>query len=66
MAFTPGDRVLAESESTARLPRRGVIEEVVREDPRPRYRIRWDDGHETIYTPADGALKPDTTEVGSA
>jgi hypothetical protein len=34
----------------------GVIEEVVREGPSPRYRIRWDDGHESIYTPAAGAL----------
>jgi hypothetical protein len=59
MAFTPGDRVLAEVESTEQTARRGVIEEVVHDDPHPRYRIRWDDGHESIYTPADGALKPD-------
>jgi hypothetical protein len=59
MAFSPGDRVLAEAESTERAPRRGVVEEVVRDDPHPRYRIRWDDGHESIYTPADGALRLD-------
>ena len=59
MAFSPGDRVLAEVESTERAARRGVIEEVIHGDPQPRYRIRWDDGHESIYTPADGALKPD-------
>jgi hypothetical protein len=35
----------------------GVIEEVVREPPSARYRIRWDDGHESIYTPAAGALR---------
>jgi hypothetical protein len=57
MAFSPGDHVVAEAESTERRARHGVIEEVVRGDPRPRYRIRWDDGHESIYTPADGALK---------
>jgi hypothetical protein len=57
MAFSAGDHVLAESESTERPARRGVVEEVVRDDPRPRYRIRWDDGHESIYTPADGALR---------
>jgi Domain of unknown function (DUF1918) len=34
-----------------------VIEEVVRGAPSPRYRIRWDDGHESIYTPAAGALR---------
>ncbi len=51
-----GERVEAETESVDRPPRRGVIEEVLREEPSPRYRIRWDDGHESIYTPADGAL----------
>jgi uncharacterized protein DUF1918 len=53
-----GDRVAAESESTDRPARTGVIEEVVEADPKPRYRIRWDDGHETIYSPSAGALHP--------
>jgi hypothetical protein len=66
MTFSAGDRVLAESESTERGPRRGVVEEVVREGPRPRYRIRWEDGHESIFTPADGALKPDHSVATSA
>jgi hypothetical protein len=65
MAFSPGDRVLAETESTERAPRRGVVEERLRDEPHPRYRIRWDDGHETVYTPAAGALKPDPSNVGS-
>jgi Domain of unknown function (DUF1918) len=51
MAFEVGKRVVAESESTGRRPRSGVVEEVLRGDPSPRYRIRWDDGHESIYTP---------------
>jgi Domain of unknown function (DUF1918) len=57
MAFSPGDHVLVEAESTERVARRGVVEEVIRDDPHPRYRIRWDDGHESIYTPAAGALR---------
>ena len=57
MAFEVGERVVAESESTDRRPRPGVVEEVLRGDPSPRYRIRWDDGHESIYTPASGALR---------
>jgi Domain of unknown function (DUF1918) len=52
-----GNRVEVESESTDRPPRTGVIEEVVREAPSPRYRVRWDDGHESIYTPAAGSLR---------
>jgi Domain of unknown function (DUF1918) len=57
MAFQVGKHVVAESESTARRPRPGVVEEVLRGDPSPRYRIRWDDGHESIYTPASGGLR---------
>jgi hypothetical protein len=55
--FEVGNRGVAESESTDRRPRPGVVEEVLRGDPSPRYRIRWDDGHETIYTPASGDLR---------
>lgn len=66
MAFSPGDHVVAETESTERAARRGVIEEVVRGDPHPRYRIRWEDGHESVYTPADGALRLAESAPGSA
>jgi hypothetical protein len=66
MAFSAGDQVVAETESTERAARRGVIEEVVRDDPHPRYRIRWADGHESIYTPADGALRLAEPTAGSA
>ena len=55
MILKPGDRVIVEAESTERRSLGGVIEEVVREEP-PRYRIRWDDGRESIYSPAAGAL----------
>lgn len=56
-AFAVGKRVVAESESIVRRPRSGVVEEVLRGDPSSRYRIRWDDGHKSIYTPASGALR---------
>jgi hypothetical protein len=58
MEFKVGDTVIAEAESTTRTPRRGTVEEVL-PGARVRYRIRWDDGHETIYSPAAGALKAD-------
>jgi len=57
MSFQTGDRVIVESESTSKPHRAGVIEEVVRDEPSPRYRIRWDDGRESIYTPSSGALR---------
>jgi hypothetical protein len=56
MTFEVGERVVAESESTERRARSGTVREVLREDPAPRYRIDWDDGHSTVYTPAAGAL----------
>jgi hypothetical protein len=56
MAFNAGDRVMIEAESTEQTPRRGVVEEVLRERPE-RYRIRWDDGHESILRPEAGCLK---------
>jgi len=51
IAFNVGKRVVAESESVGRGPGSGDVEEVLRGDPAPRYRIRWDDGHESLYTP---------------
>jgi hypothetical protein len=57
MRCNVGDRVVAESESTERAPRHGEVVEVMREEPHARYRIRWDDGHESVYTPAAGSLR---------
>jgi len=49
-----GDRIVVESERVAQQPRRGVVEEVIQENP-TRLRVRWDDGHTTIFAPATGA-----------
>ena len=67
MAFQVGDKVEEQARSTERPSRTGVIEEVVRDDPSPRYRIRWDDGHESVYAPAAGALHKvaDASEAGT-
>ena len=56
MKLEVGDRVKVESESTERRARTGVVQAVIDESHSPRYRIRWDDGHESIYTPAAGAV----------
>jgi Domain of unknown function (DUF1918) len=56
MDLQVGDRVGLEPESTERTPRQGTVEEKLGNGSSPRYRIRWDDGHESIYTPASGAL----------
>ena len=59
MGFKSGDRVQVESESTelGRLAQASSRRSCTGTAD-PRYRIRWDDGHETVYTPAAGALKP--------
>ncbi len=49
-----GDAIVVESEKVAQPRRTGVIEEVLQEDP-PRVRVRWDDGHTSIFTPSAGA-----------
>jgi hypothetical protein len=51
-----GDRVVVEAERTSQVARQGVIEEVLQEQPL-RCRIHWDDGHESILSPAAGALR---------
>jgi hypothetical protein len=56
MEMRAGDHVEQQARSTSRSGRTGIISEVLRGDPAPRYRIRWDDGHESVYTPAAGAL----------
>jgi hypothetical protein len=65
MTFQVGERVVIESESTERRPRCGTVREVVRDQP-PRYRIEWDDGHESIYTPAAAALRAERDPAGTA
>ena len=57
MAFEVGTTVICHAQSTSRGPRPGVIEEVLRGEPAPRYRVRWEDGRESIYTPADGQMQ---------
>lgn len=63
MTFEVGDRVRVESESTERRARCGTVREVLREDPAPRYRIDWDDGHSSLYTPAAGALQAELDQA---
>ena len=56
MTAQAGDLIVVESERITQPVRRGVIEEVLQEEP-PRFRIRWDDGHTSILTPSAGAAR---------
>jgi hypothetical protein len=51
-----GDTIVVESEKVTQPRRTGVVEEVLQEDP-PRLRVRWEDGHTTIFSPAAGAAQ---------
>ena len=51
-----GDRILVESERAAQPGRAGVIEEVLQADP-TRVRVKWDDGHTRVLTPAAGVAR---------
>jgi hypothetical protein len=51
-----GDSIVLESERVGQPAHRGVVEEVLQEQP-PRYRVRWQDGHESVVAPAAGAAR---------
>lgn len=51
-----GDRIVVESEKVGQPARAGVIEEVVQEQP-PRLRVRWEDGHTSVFVPSAGAAR---------
>jgi hypothetical protein len=56
MTAQAGDLIVVESERVTQPVRRGVIEEVLEEEPQ-RFRIRWDDGHTSIFTPSAGSAR---------
>lgn len=60
-----GAVIVVESERTTASQRRGVIEEVLAEDP-PRYRVRWDDGKETIFAPSAGVAVIEAANAGGS
>lgn len=56
MSARVGDRIVVETERSSQSARKGVIEEILQEQPL-RCRVHWDDGHESILTPAAGAMR---------
>jgi hypothetical protein len=56
MEAAVGDRIVVESERVGQAGRVGTVEEVLSPDP-PRLRVRWDDGHSTVFSPMAGAAK---------
>lgn len=56
---------MVESERLTQPPRTGVVEEVIAEDP-TRLRVRWDDGHATVFAPAAGAVRIEASKETTA
>jgi Domain of unknown function (DUF1918) len=55
MQGTKGDRIIVESESVGQPAREGEILEVIQGELAIRYRVRWNDGAETIFRPSAGS-----------
>jgi len=54
-----GDRIVVETTTLDVRRRGGVVLEVLGADDQPPYRVRWDDGHESVYFPgADAHVVP--------
>jgi Domain of unknown function (DUF1918) len=50
-----GDRIVVESAHVGQARREGEVVEVLRDNGQEHYRVRWSDGHETIYFPQSDA-----------
>ena len=50
-----GDLIVIAGHHVGESERIGEILEVVGEPPDERYRVRWDDGHESVYFPGSDA-----------
>ncbi len=65
MAVKSGDRIVMRASPKRLDPgsRGGVIEEVLNPD-QPRYRVRWDDGRETVIAPVGDTvtIEPQTAK----
>jgi Domain of unknown function (DUF1918) len=52
-----GDRIVVESEAVGQPTREGEVLEILQGTTGPRYRVRWGDGHESVFTPSGGSAR---------
>ncbi len=57
MGAKVGDRIELESETVGSPVREGEILEVMQGELSVRYRVRWRDGHESVFTPSGGTAR---------
>jgi hypothetical protein len=59
MHATPGDQIIVETATLDTNRRRGQVLEVIGQGEREHYRVRWQDGHESLYFPGpDARVRP--------
>lgn len=51
-----GDTIVVGSKKLSQPGRAGVVEEVLQQDPL-RLRVRWQDGHASVFAPAGGTAQ---------
>jgi hypothetical protein len=57
MSPKSGDRIEIESETVGTPTREGEILEVIQSGLGIRYRVRWQDGHESVLSPSGGSAR---------
>lgn len=50
-----GDTIIVEGQQVDHPRRRGEVLEVIRRGGEEHYRVRWDDGHESLFFPGPDA-----------
>jgi len=56
MRAKAGDRIKVDSEKAGVAAREGEVLEVIEASYATRYRVRWDDGHESVVQPHGGTV----------
>ncbi len=57
MTARTGDRIIVESERVGVAAREGTVLEVIEASYGTRYRVQWDDGHESTFRPSAGSAR---------
>lgn len=57
MTAKNGDHIVLESRAVGSPMREGEILEVIAGEIGVRYRVRWQDGHESVLTPSGGSAR---------
>ena len=60
-----GDHIVIETAHLDAHRRHGEVVEVIGQDDRRHYRVRWQDGHESVYFPGPDARVTTEPDAGS-